>query len=211
VLDRMLADKKAYGITVYISTGEALLAASEFKLSEKAFSAVPLNAERPVVERALFGKAAALFGQAQFEECFQTLEKLLIKYPTSGHFYDARLMQARALVQLGRTDEAVATFGEVVAAKQDYSIAFEMAQHLSDPEAQLAAYQRIALLADPAKEENQPLIADSLVASLPLCIALQRYQLVLDSCGQFENLFPQHEQLPIIGKYRKEAEHALVQ
>ncbi|MEA2067955.1 MAG: tetratricopeptide repeat protein, partial [Verrucomicrobiota bacterium] len=206
VLARMLEDKQAYGNNVYISTGETLLAADEFSLSETAFAAVS-----PSTERSFHGLAAAQFGQGRFEESFQTLERLLSKYPSSGFFHAARLMQARALVQLGRTDDAIAAYGEVVSGRQDYEVAFEMAQILADPEAQLAAYQRIALLANPDKEANRPLIASSIVASLPLCLEMRKYQLAVDSCDQFAALFPKHDQLPTIGNFRKEAEHALAQ
>ncbi|MDF7798042.1 tetratricopeptide repeat protein [Pontiellaceae bacterium B1224] len=211
VLDRMLDGQDAYGYDVYISTGDGLLASDRFTLAEKSFSAVPMSAKQTFVERALFGRAACQFGREQFETCFQTLENLLNQFPTTGLFYDARLMQARSLVQLGRTEEAVAAYAEVAAARQNYAVTFEMAAVLDDPEAQLATYQRIALLADPAEPENRALIADSILISLPLCIDLQKYDLVLSSCSQFEELFPTHEQLPIIGTFRKEAERALAQ
>lgn len=211
VLDRMLKDKKAYGHDVYISTGEGLLAAKRYALAEKAFAAVPLNGKQYDVERALFGTAACQFGREQFEASFQTLEKLLLKFPISGTFYEARLMQARALVKLERIDEAVAAYAEVVSVKQDYAVSFEMAGVLDDPEAQLAAYQRIALLADPDAKLNRPFIAESILASLPLCLNLQKYELAISSCDQFTSVFPDHQQLPSIGTYRKEAEHALAQ
>jgi tetratricopeptide (TPR) repeat protein len=206
VLDRMLADREAYGNGVYVSTGESLLKAGEFVLAEKTFSAV-----QPETERSLLGLAAAQSGQEQFGESFQSLGKLLTTFPNSGHFYDARLMQARALVELGRTNEAIAAYGDVVAARQDYQTAFEMARILGDPEEQLAAFQRIALLADPDKMANRPLIAESLVASLPLCLELRKYRLAVDSCDQFETLFPKNDKLPTIGKFRKEAADALAQ
>ncbi|MEE9369689.1 MAG: tetratricopeptide repeat protein [Pontiella sp.] len=211
VLDRMLTDKQTYGYNVYIRTGKTLLSAEQFKLAEKAFEAVPLNAQRKFIETALQGKAAAQFGQARFEESYQTLDALIAKYPTTGWFYDARIMQGRALAKLGRTAEAIDAYGEVVAAKEDYTIVFEMAQLMTDPEDQLAAYQRIALLANPDKLEDRPLIAESIVVSLPLCFNMQKYQVAIDSCDQFENLFPEHDQLPTIFNYRKEAEHALAQ
>lgn len=209
VLDRMLQDRQAYGHDVYISTGQGLLSAEQFELALKAFSAVPLNAKRKYVERALFGTASAEFGRGRFEACCEVVEKLLAKYPNSGFFHDARLMQARALVQLGRIDEAIAAYGDVVAG--DYAVAFEMAGILADPEAKLAAYQRIALLADPDKLVNRPLVADSILASLPLCMELHRFDLAVGSCDQFEELFPAHDQLPTIVRYRKEAADALAQ
>ncbi|MDF7808406.1 tetratricopeptide repeat protein [Pontiellaceae bacterium B12219] len=211
VLDRMLEDQESYGYDVYLSTGDGLLASGRFALAEKAFSAVPMTAKRAFAERALFGRGACQFGRELFDVSFQTLENLLSQFPTTGTFYDARLMQARSLVQLGRIDEAAAAYAEVVAAKQDYAITFEMAAVLAEPEEQLAAYQRIALLADPTVKENRELIADSILTSLPLCMELQKYELVLSSCDQFEDLFPEHEQLPTLGTFRKEAERALVQ
>jgi tetratricopeptide (TPR) repeat protein len=211
VLDRMLKHQAAYGYDVYLSTGDGLLAADRFALAEKAFSAVPLNAERTFVERALFGIAACQFGREQFEASFQTLEKLLLNFPTLGKFYEVRLMQARCLVPLGRIDEAVAAYAEVVAAKQDYAITFEMAEVLADPEAKLATYQRIALLADPTMVENQEIISSSILTSLPLCLELRKYELAISSCDQFAALFPDDDRLPTIGTFRKEAERALVQ
>ncbi len=191
--------------TVYLSSGEALLADSKFAVAQKAFSSIS-----PATDQSLCGLAAAQFGQQQFAESFQTLEKLLVQFPTTGRFREVRLMQARTLVQLGRTPEAIAAFGEVLAARPDSAVAFERAQILPDPEARLAAYQRIALLADPSEKENLPFIAESLLASLPLCIELKRWQLALDSCDQFEQQFPTHEKRPILGTFRKEATDALV-
>lgn len=211
VLHRMLEDKKAYGYEVYIATGEGLLSAHQYALSETAFSAVPLTAERKWIERAQVGIAACQFGAENFEASFQTLEKLLAKFPDTGRFYDARLMQARCLVQINRMEEAVVLYAEVVSAKQNYVVSFEMAQVLALPEEQLAAYQRIALLADPETPQNRPLIADSIVASLPLCLELHKYKLAISSCEQFETVFPEHELLPTIGNFRREAERALVQ
>ncbi len=207
VLDRMLEERQAYGYSVYLTTGEGLLQAGQYELAEQAFAAVPLQAEQPLVERALFGAAAARFGRAAFASCFQTLEKLLMKFPATGRFYEARLMQARCLVQLGSVDDAVAAYAEVAA--RDFAVTMEMADVLTDPEARLAAYQRVALLADPAEAVNRPLIAESILQSLPLCLELRKYEPALGACDQFEELFPEHEQLPTIGKFRKEAERAL--
>lgn len=192
--------------TVYLSSGGALLANGEFAIAQKAFSAIS-----PATDQSLFGLAAAQFGQEKFAESFQTLGKLLAEFPATGRFREARLMQARVLVRLGRTPEAIAAFGEVLAARPDNAVAFERAQILPDSEARLAAYQRIALLADPSEKENLPLIADSLLASLPLCIELKRWQLALDSCDQFEQQFPNHGKHPTLGTFRKEANDALVQ
>lgn len=211
VLDRMLKDKKAYGPALYISTGEGLLSAKRYSLAQKAFAAVPPGGKQTDVERALLGTATCQLGREQYEAGFQTLEKLMTEFPISGTFYDARLMQARALVKLERVDEAVTAYAEVVSVKQNYAVCFEMAGVLKDPEAQLAAYQRIALLADPADRKNRALIGDSILNSLPLCLELHKYDLALNSCAQFEELFPAHEQLPVIGKFRKEVERASVQ
>ena len=57
---------------------------------------------------------------------------------------------------------------------------------------------------------DRPLIAESIVISLPLCMEMKKYQVAIDSCDQFEIFFPEHDLLPAIGTYRKEAEHAMV-
>jgi len=189
---------------VYLSSGEALLADGKFAVAQRAFSAIS-----PPTDPSFYGLAAAQFGQGHFAECFQTLEKLLSHFPAAGSFRGARLMQARALEKLGRTDEAIGAYREVLATKHNYAVAFELAQILPDPEERLAAYQRIALLADPSEEANLPLIADSLLASLPLGLELEKHALVLDTCDQFQKQFPNHEKVPTLGTFRKEASDAL--
>lgn len=211
VLDRMLADRTAYGPEVYLATGEGLLAAGQFALAEKAFRGLPAESPKNQAERALSGSAAARFGLEDFAGCLEAVNELLERFPATGFFYDARLVQARALVKLDRAAEAAEAYGEVVAARQDYAVALEMARILADPEERLAAYQRIALLADPDMRENRPLIAASIVESLPLCLELGKFQLAAASCDQFERLFPENERLPLVAQFRKEAEDALAQ
>ena len=206
ILRRMLEDKEAYGVDVYLTTGEGLLKAQKYKLAEQAFGAVPLEEEQHVAERALYGMAASRFEQEAFESSLQTLNQLLSTFPASGRFYAVRLLQARCLVELGRRDEAIAAYGD--AARNDHAVTVEMAGILINPEDKLAAYQRVALLADPNTLENRPLIAQSHLASLPLCMELQKYDLALLVCAQFEELFPEHEQRPAIEQFRKEAAHA---
>lgn len=189
---------------VYRSAGEALLSAGKFAVAERAFSSID-----PATDHSLYGVAAAQFGQKQFSESFQTLEKLIGEFPATGRYYDARLMQARTLVEMDSVVDAIGFYDEVLAARPDNAVAFERAQILPDPEARLAAYQRIALLADPAEKENLPLIAESLLASLPLCIELRKHQLALDACDQFERQFPNHEKIPTLEKHRREACDAL--
>jgi tetratricopeptide (TPR) repeat protein len=208
VLDRMLEEKQAYGYDVYIATGEGLLSAGRFALAAKAFDAVPPSAKKEQIERACHGKAAALFGQEQFGECLAVSAALLAKYPSCGFFSDARLMQARALVRLNRAGDALAAYGEVLAVRQDYAVVLEMVPLMADAEERLAAYQRIALLADPDVQENRSFIAESILASLPLCIELGKFPLAIENCDQFAGLFPKHEKLPLVTQYRKEAADA---
>jgi tetratricopeptide (TPR) repeat protein len=209
VLDRMLKDRTAYGLEVYLSTGEGLLMSGQYTLAEKAFSAVPDDAERVFAERACIGICKARFGRECYEDALSAIEDTLNVFPDTGWFYELRLMQARAMVKLGQGDEAVVCYSEVLAGGADCSVRFEMAEVLCEPEAQLAAYQRIVLLGDP-KEEGD-MIAASIIASLPLCLELGKYQLALDNCEQFRAAFPEHQMLPKVSSFRKEAADALVQ
>lgn len=207
VLDRMLADKASYGLDVYLSTGRGLLNAKQYPLAEKAFAAVPANAERKFAERALYGLGQAQVGRDHFEQALETLNRLVQAFPDSGYFYEVRLMQARALVQLGRLDEALAGYREVLAGRPDPVVTCEMASLLRDPEERLATYQRIVLLGD--AETDAELMADCIVASLPLCLELGKYDLAVENCKQFETCFPKHEQQSLIRSFRKEAADAL--
>lgn len=210
VLDHMVKDANNYGYDIYISTGESLLTGKKFAMAEKAFDAVPLlNAKQKFVARALYGKAAALYGLNEYDMACQTIEKLIKKFPKTGLYYDARLLEARSRVELDQMDAAIAAYGEVVAATQDLQVAFEMAEIMPNMVNQLAAYQRIAVLADPAEEGNRALIEKSLLASLSLCLEMHRFQAAIDSCNQFDALFPNHEKRMIVDKFRKEAQYAM--
>ncbi len=203
-VEHELSHDEAFEARIYLDAGEMLLDAKEFRLAEQAFKLV-----LPATTRSRFSIATAQFGRARFLECVQTVEKLLADFPALPKFYDARLMQARAWVQLGEINTALVAYGEVVVGRPTYETIFEMAELISDPEDQLAAFQRIVLLANPDKMADRPFIARSIIASLPLCFSMQKYQVALDSCAQFEIIFPQHNQRPVIGKYREEAGHAL--
>ena len=161
------------------------------------------------MQQALFGTASCRFDRSDFEACLYSLEEFVIQFPKSFLFYDVRLMQARCFVQLARTNEAVAAYAEVASGKRDYAVTFEMAGILQDPEARLAAYQRIVLLADPEHAGNRSIIHQSILLSLPMCMQLGKYELALAACDQFEDLFPDHADRPEVDKYRKEAERVL--
>ena len=79
--------------------------------------------------------------------------------------------------------------------------------YISDPEERLATYQRIVLLGD--AEKDGKVIADCIVASLPLCLELGKYELAVENCEQFETYFPKHKECSLISSYRKEASDAL--
>ena len=69
----------------------------------------------------------------------------------------------------------------------------------------LASYQRVALLGDPNKAEQRPLIEEAILKAMTTAMELGRYQDVVESCDQYLKLFPTSERIVEVRRVRGEA------
>jgi tetratricopeptide (TPR) repeat protein len=127
-------------------------------------------------EPVTYYRGLALYETGAYEESFQTLEKLLTEWPASAFTSEAMFVQGRAYNAVGRTDDAIRVFGDIMRFASDDELlnraSLELGRAQTDPAEKLASFQRVALLADPEKYPD--LVADALFESLPLYLELNR-------------------------------------
>lgn len=143
-------------------------------------------------EPAGYYRGLALYETGAYEESFQTLEKYLVNWPASAFTYEVLFVQGRAYTAVGRTDDAIRAFGEIMSFASDdellHRASLELGRAQTDPSEKLASFQRVALLAEP--EQYADLIAQALFESLPLYLELNRPDDLLADADRLTTEFP---------------------
>lgn len=203
-IGQLMIDAKLYD--------EALRAFSQVTENQKIKEAADLPENRALLERALYGRGSALYARQSYSEAVTVLGQFTNQYPKSGLFFEVHTLLGSALGELGNVGEASAVIGEIFRFSQDQNQINEASMKLAeiqlkggDKTGALASYQRIALLSDPNKSEQRPLIEKSILASLPIAKELGRWKDVLDSCDQYLKLFPASARVSDVRRARAEA------
>lgn len=221
VLTEMMAESSAYPPGHFLRVGKLMLdnrendaAAQAYGQALKMIRAGASGEEEPAAleQRALLGLGKSHFGSGRFEEAVKSLTTLNTKYPTSGLFYEARFLLARALREAGRAAEAVEALRDIFNRSSDQALlnraTVELAsiqQAQGDTEAALASYQRIALLADPDNPKARSLLETSLKESVKILSDIERWQEVVENCDRYLSLFPSGESVSEVRKARTRA------
>jgi len=187
--------------------GSVLMESERYEEALTAFAGFDGNSARKFLEPVLYYRGEAFFKTGCNADAIQSLESLLNRWPESGFFFDAKLVQGRAYAAAGNETEAVRVLGDVLKfAPNDLLVhraSFELGRAQSDPGERLASFQRVALLADPADPEQAELIKQSLCESLPLYFQLERYAEVVSDSRRYRQLFPGSENDEIAGWHRQ--------
>ncbi len=212
--NKMMTEGGNFGPSEYARIGQMMLDAGMNAEAIQAFAKVTASdtQDRNLLERSLYGMGKAQYEMKNYNESIKALEDLMIRYPKSGLFYDAKFTLGGAYRAAGRLDEAQKSLSDVfkyadkpqLINKASYDLGMiQKEQKLYD--AALASFLRVALLADPNDAELRPLIEKSLLESIDLGMQLKRYQDVLDSCDQYFKLFPSGAQIEAVRKSRADA------
>jgi len=179
---------------------EALyLAAKQLAKAEHFAEAAPLYAAAgalhpPFRDQALFGAAECLHASGKTEETLAALESLLTEFPAFSNYYQAKFLFAETAWKLDRRTEAEAALGDVLSHATDplliHRANYELGRIAKTPGEQLAAFQRVALLADPACAELRPLIESALRESIRLAQELNRPQILQAGAADYLRIFP---------------------
>lgn len=208
VIDQLSDGEQLYAMDVLKSAGDLLLQQKKYALAERAYTTSMHSANRLLACQSMVGCAAAQDGAGKHTLALEMVRCGYAHACSKKIKTDARLLEARILVVLGQLAEAVEAFNEVLASRSDYTITAELAAILPTAEEKLLAYQRIVVLADPEDVALQPLIAESILATLPLCVELERWQIAADNCAQFIAEFPEHDRSAEVLRFQQEVSHA---
>jgi tetratricopeptide (TPR) repeat protein len=220
--EKMMAASANYKPDEFTRIGQLMIDAKLFDEALRAFSQVTEDPKikgapdvpenRALLERALYGRGAALFARKSFPEAVTALQQFTNQFPRSGLFYDVHFLLGEAHGEMGNVGQASVAIGEIFRFTQDQKQVNQASLKLAeiqlkggDKTGALASYQRVALLTDANKAEQRPFIEEAILKGLPIAMELGRYQDVVESCDQFLKLFPTSERVGDVRRTRAEA------
>jgi len=191
---------KLYTPEQFTQIGQWLLDAERFALAMQAFEWVVKSGtnDRKVLEPSLYGLGVAAYKAGNKEKAIEALEDLLVRYPRTGLFFEARLLLAKIYRELGRYPDSVATLKEVFTLAQDSlrvsqanielaSVYREFAGKLKaqgkdaaaaeNLRSAAASYERVALFGKEQNEAERPLVE----------LAMREVVTVLEELGLFND------------------------
>lgn len=220
--EKMMANAASYKPDEFTRIGQLMIDAKLYEQAIQAFRFVMQNPKivqtkdlpesRALLERSLFGLGRAHFEMKQYNQAIAALDQLMKDYPKSGLFYEAKFLMGESYGELGQVGEASLALGDIFRFAGDQELINRASMKLAhiqlkagDKTGALASYQRIALLSDPNKPEQRPLIEEAIRLGLPIAMELGRFKDALESCDQYLKLFPTSEKVGEIRRIRAEA------
>ena len=220
--EKMMANATLYKPDEFTRIGQLMIDAKLYDEALKAFSQVTENPKikdapdlpenRALLERALYGRGKALFTRKSYAEAVTALQQFTNQFPRSGLFFDVHFLLGESHGELGQVGQASVAIGEIFRFTEDQVQVSQASLKLAeiqlkgnDKMGALASYQRVALLGDPNKAEQRPLIEEAILKAMTTAMELGRYQDVVESCDQYLKLFPTSERIVEVRRVRGEA------
>ncbi|MBI9020746.1 MAG: tetratricopeptide repeat protein [Verrucomicrobia bacterium] len=211
--DRFIEKFPTSGILDQVQFTKAKTLIERERFAEALVTLEPLDGK--FAEPVCYYRGVAQFETGANEAAIQTLEKLLVTWPSSAFTYEALFVQGRAYVAAGQRDEAVRVFGDILNFASDDLLlnraSLELGRAQTDPTEKLASFQRVALLADPDDPEQAPLISEALYESLPLYLELARHNDLLADADRLLSDFPNIGKSEEIETMKTKAKEAIAQ
>jgi len=211
-LDSMLANSGSYSVEEFARVGQAMLDKEQWASTQKAFEQVNgKTEERGLLERALYGIGASQFELGDSEGAVAALDELMTRWPSSGLFYQAKFMLARANLQLGELNSAKLALNDIFKyAKErellnDASLLYaKVLQKDGDPLGALATYKRMEFFnsQNMKTEKERRQIEEAILLAIDLATELQKSGELLESCDTYLTLYPTSEKINEIRQKR---------
>jgi tetratricopeptide (TPR) repeat protein len=215
----MIADAGRYKVDEYVRVGQAMLDNAMWAEASRAFQQVLASGtgDEQYLQRAYFGVGKSEFELGNNEKAIENLNTLLNRWPSSGLFYDAKFMLARANTQAGDLVAAKTALNDImryaknVELINDANLLYADVYLQEDDQAgALAAYKRMELLnsLDMKTERERAQIGEAIKKGIALAQKMERHEDVEESCDTFLRLFPNSPDVREIRTARDNAKRA---
>ncbi len=220
--EKMMTNTDRYKPDEFTRIGQLMIDAKLYDQAVAAFNRVKDNPaiqaakelpeNRSLLERALIGLGRANVARKDFAAATEALDRLMTDYPKSGLFFDAKFLQGEAYAEQGQPGKASEAMSDIFRFASDQIMINRASVRLGDIQrkagdlpAALASYQRVALLGDPNKPEQRPMIEQAILSSIEVSSELGRFADVIENCDLFVKTFPASDRLAEIRRARNEA------
>lgn len=217
----MLADAGHYKTDEFVRTGQLMLDAGLWREADQAFAKVLADqgAGDQYLQRAYFGAGKSEFELGENEKAVGNLTALLERWPSSGLFYDAKFMLARAKLKDGDTVSAKTDLNDILRYARapvlgnDANLLYaDLYLQDGDKTQALAALKRIEILGSMGtlSEREREQVQEAILKAIALAKDMDGFQpQVLESCDKFLELFPTAAKAADVRRERTAAENRL--
>jgi len=217
----MVSDKGHYTTDEFVRVGQLMLDNGLWAEAAQAFELVlaDANADEQYLQRAYFGEGKSQFELGNNEKAVENLGALLDRWPSSGLFYDAKFMLARANLKENDTVAAKTALNDILRYARDPVLGndanllyADLYLQEDDKTQALAAYKRIEVLGSMGElsEREREQVQDAILKAIDLAKEMDGFQgQVLESCDKFLELFPTSQKAADVRRERTAAENRL--
>ena len=199
-LASMLANPGSYSVDEFARVGQAMLDKEQWQAAADAFGRVAgQTEERALLERALYGTGAAKYELGDHGGAVSALNELMVKWPNSALFYQAKFMLARANMALNDLAAAKTALNDVFKFAREPEVVNDakllygqILQQQGDKTGALGAYKGLEYFGSQSMktEKERQQVAQAILAAIDLAAEMDKNADVLESCDIFLKHFP---------------------
>lgn len=217
----MMGDAGHYTTDEFVRVGQLMLDSGLWNEAARAFEKVLADdpSDEQYLQRAYFGAGKAEFELGENGKAVENLNALLTRWPSSGLFYDAKFMLARAKLKDGDTVSAKTDLNDILRYARDPVLGNDANLLYADLYLQdgdktqaLAALKRIEILGSMGtlSEREREQVQTAILKAIDLAKDMDGFQpQVLESCDKFLELFPTAAKAADVRRERTAAENKI--
>ena len=199
-LAAMLANPGSYKVDEFARVGQAMLDKEQWQEAANAFGRVTSQTEeRALLERALYGTGAAKYELGDHAGAVAALNELMVKWPNSALFYQAKFMLARANMALNDLASAKTALNDVFKFAREPEVVNDakllygqILRQQGDQTGALGAFKGLEYFGSQAMktERERQQVAEAILAAIDLGAEMDKNADVLESCDMYLKLYP---------------------
>ena len=199
-LTSMLANPGSYSVDEFARVGQAMFDQKQWKEAVDAFGrVVGQTEERALLERALYGTGAAKYELGDDAGAVAALNELMVKWPNSALFYQAKFMLARANMALNDLAAAKTALNDVFKYAREPEVVNDakllygqILRQEGDKTGALGAYKGLEYFGSQSMktERERQQVEEAILAAIDLGTEMDKNADVLESCDMYLKLYP---------------------